>query len=183
MPQLGEILHKYDGAIPVKHKYIWAACEECGKERWVAAVGVENKPRSARCQECGHRSARHSEAFKRLQAKQKGEGHPNWKGGRHIDKGYVEVRIYPDDFFYSMANKAGYVREHRLVVAKALNRCLLPWEIVHHKEGYSKDDNRYPQTLELISAQKYHFVDSKVKMYIKQLEKTIARLKERLECV
>ena len=106
MPQLGEIIHKYDGVIPVKHKYVWAACEECSKPRWVAAVGIENRPRSARCQECGHRSASHSEAFRQLRAKQKGEGHPNWKGGRFHSKGYLIIRLQPDDYFYPMADKA-----------------------------------------------------------------------------
>jgi len=62
----------------------------------------------------------------------KGERNWNWKGGRRIDKGYIAVLLYPDDFFYPMTNN-GYVLEHRLVMARYLGRCLQPWEKVHHK--------------------------------------------------
>ena len=63
-----------------------------------------------------------------------------------------------DDFFFSMADKSRYVLEHRLIVAKALGRCLHRWEIVHHlgtkyPKGSKEDkqDNRYPENLQLVT--------------------------------
>ena len=61
------------------------------------------------------------------------------------------VLLEKDDFFYPMVDGKGYVREHRLVVAKALGRNLHSWEIVHHKDNCPKDDNRYPETLQLVT--------------------------------
>lgn len=66
-----------------------------------------------------------------------GEGSPNWKGGRIIERGYVRLRI---------SNK--YLPEHRLVMEKHLGRKLSLNEQVHHKNGI-KDDNRL-ENLELI---------------------------------
>ena len=97
-------------------------------------------------------------------------------GGRIKQHGYVSVWVAPDDFFAPMRNKLGYVREHRLVVAKALGRCLLSWETVHHKEGYAKDDNRYPEVLELYPNRYRHDALTRMTTHVRKLEKRIAEL-------
>lgn len=62
---------------------------------------------------------------------------------KHITnkEGYVMIRLFPEDPFFSMATKNGYVMEHRLVMAKRLGRPLHSWESVHHKNG-TRSDNR-----------------------------------------
>lgn len=117
-PKIGEIRKGYRVGGKGKNNYIWHACVDCGKPRWVQFIG--GKPTNLRCNSCG---VGH------------GATHPSWRGGRLVtSKGYIKVWISPDDFFYSMADKAGYVMEHRLVVAKKLGRCLQRWELVHHKD-------------------------------------------------
>jgi hypothetical protein len=78
-----------------------------------------------------------------------------------------------------MVGKKGYVLEHRLIMAKHLNRCLLSWEVVHHKKDV-KDDNRI-ENLELLPEVKYHLVDSHVKARMKQLENKVEYLERLIE--
>ena len=144
------------------HKYIWQACASCGKERWVA---IRNgNPVRTLCVECGNNakviSDETREKYRQAgrmklgyhwteesKAKIRGANAYNWKGGRSKTvSGYIELAIGPTDFFSPMAFH-GRVREHRLVVARSLGRCLMPWEVVHHKNGV-KDDNR-PENLSL----------------------------------
>lgn len=127
MPQLGEIVRgreiqrtKLSG-----NRYIWLACPDCSKERWVMLL--KGQPRCERCKSCSHL----------------GERSHFWIDGRYklSSDGYSQVRLIVSDFFYSMASKNGWVFEHRLIMAKHLGRCLQRWEIVHHKNGI-KTDNR-----------------------------------------
>ena len=139
MPELGEITSRKE------HRFIWHACIDCGKQRWVQFT--KNQIVSLRCPHCNNKRT----------AKRGSDNHW-WKGGRSkTGLGYVTIQLTPDDFFYLMADHRGRVLEHRLVVAKALGRNLHSWEIVHHKHAKypagsieDKQDNRYPENLQLV---------------------------------
>jgi len=155
--ELGETKQGFEIGFTRNGRHIWQACEICGKQRWVRLENGE--PGSKHCRGCAY----------------KGKKSYAWKGGR-IKNGYGYIRIWIslDDFFYQMTDKGGYVLEHRLVMAKYLSRCLLPWEVVHHKNGV-RDDNRI-ENLELLPALKFHLVDSSTKSRIRQLEKRVTLL-------
>lgn len=175
MPEIGEI----KGATEIGHKrcghhFIWQACCDCGKLRWV--VLYKGLPKTKRCHPC---------AAKVSNGRRWGSGSPVWKGGRGMVNGYVTIRLSPDNFFYPMVNASGYVMEHRLVVAKALNRCLLPWEVVHHKgtkypidSKENRSDNRYPENLELIKGKGRH--NCRIERELRKQAREISILKQRV---
>ena len=157
MPQEGDIAKGIDIGKTHSHSrefYIWVICPDCNHGRWRAKAEINRAKRVNshlnRCQLCA--------------VSLKGDKCVNWKGGRNIDKeGYILLYVLENDFFASMRNNTGYVREHRLVVAKALGRCLHSWELVHHKgDKYQKgsienrQDNRYPENLQLISETRHN---------------------------
>lgn len=68
--------------------------------------------------------------------------HSRFKGGRvRAEAGYWQVLMPYNDPLYSMANRVGYVPEHRLVLARHLGRPLTSFETVHHING-DRTDNR-----------------------------------------
>jgi len=173
MPHLGEL--KRGKELGYKNRYlqlIWHACEKCKQERWVAFC--KGQPVSKLCPRCGKLGLHPSEETKtKIREALKGERCYRWKGGRRkTGRGYIRIQLQPDDFFYPMVTCDGYVLEHRLVVAKALGRCLHLWEIVHHKNGCPKDDNRYPETLQLVSDDRHK--------QISILERKINRQREQI---
>jgi len=180
--------------------YIYQACMDCGKERWVKC-NRDNMPKMQRCGSCsckrhiaihGHpwQGRHHSEETKeRISSSHRklhlhGQNGVAWKGGRGFIKqsGYIWVYVSQDDFFYPMARKTkhigGRIAEHRLVMAKYLGRCLLPWEIVHHKNGI-RNDNRL-ENLELVKGQKNHLPSIHSKQAFDRLNKRIEVLESRI---
>ena len=151
MPEIGEIRNGAELGYRCHCKWIWHACMDCGKERWVALD--KDGPRRLRCHPCAMKVS-------------------CWKGGRiGTKRGYILVWLRPSDFFYSMVDKSGYVLEHRLVVAHRLGRCLQPWEIVHHKDrikSHNDDSN-----LQLVSDDRHR--------QITLLERRISRLEIKIE--
>jgi len=150
MPKIGVICKAEEIKKTGTGQYIWIACPNCGKEHWVNYRFYKTGKYKERgmCASCGiHLSKNSSGASK------------GWLDGF----GYRHIPLNKTDFFYPMTARKGYVREHRLVVAKALGRCLQPWEIVHHKgtkypigSREDKADNRYPENLELTSIEDHY---------------------------
>jgi hypothetical protein len=80
-----------------------------------------------------------------------GRNNPRWNGGRRYNSsGYV--LIYSPN--HPFKDKLGYVREHRLVMEKKIERYLKKDEIIHHKNEI-KDDNRI-ENLELTNITKHN---------------------------
>lgn len=78
------------------------------------------------------------------QERYRGEGNPNWQGGRTLGvDGRPMVRV-----------NGKYVLEHRHLISEKIGRPLAPKEVVHHK---NKDisDNRI-ENLELLKSQSVH---------------------------
>jgi len=155
MPQLGDVAKGIDlGYKTPGFRYILLACKKCGKQRWVRLV--KTRPDSSICVHCN--------------MGKKGNLCGKWKGGRCFDNGYVQLKLQPDDFFYPMAKKNGYVLEHRLVMAKHLGRCLQGWELVHHK-NHIKTDNRI-ENLQLVTDDRHNqitILENRIKVLERRL--------------
>jgi hypothetical protein len=75
-------------------------------------------------------SPEHRESIRRAMQRFRGKDNPSWRGGKYIRNDYRLV-ICPKRFI-SMARGDGYVFEHRLVMAKNMDRALKTNEVVDH---------------------------------------------------
>jgi len=168
MPRIGEIVsgRKINKS---SNRYQWAVCVECGFQRWVQIRKGGYVPK--RCKKCFGKTpnCRVNQA-KSASLRHKGKGNYNWKGGRTVNLGYVHIKIYPDNFFYSMVDGKGYVLEHRLIMAKHLGRNLHRWELVHHLNGI-RDDNHL-ENLQLVTDERHKQITI-LEMRINYLEKLL----------
>lgn len=104
-----------------------------------------------------------------------------WKGGRVSSgiKGYVRIRVSAlsaaEANLAQMADKTGYIYEHRLVMARHLGRALVPGEIVHHLNGVT-DDNCL-ENLELVTPNTHGLAN---KVVVIRLQAEVARLQSRV---
>lgn len=131
-----------------KAKFCSKSCyhqSNLGKPTWNAGlVGVmkPNKTSFKKGHSAGIRFGRDKDTS--------GANNVRWNGGVQRSHGYRKILI-PE---HPYATKAGYVREHRLVVEAILGRHLLPEENIHHINGI-KDDNR-AENLYLCSSNSEH---------------------------
>jgi len=159
-PQIGEIRLGWKVGSKSDSRHIYCACLDCGKARWVP-VNRDSMSKNLRCKSCAAKLRQN-----------------NWKDGRtRTEHGYILIRMSPNDFFFSMANSARYVMEHRLVMAKHLGRCLHLWELVHHKNGI-RNDNRV-ENLQLVQEMQHNQI-TKLGVRIKLLE---ARVDEQAKLI
>jgi hypothetical protein len=142
-------------------RYIWAACIDCGAERWVR---MRKGNYAQRCRACGLRHNRCPQKIARL--------------GVRTSDGYIRIhQSLVEPFFHVMALKGGSIPEHRLIMARHIGRNLHRWEVVHHINGI-KDDNRI-ENLQLISDTRHEQITI-LENCIAQLEKENAILKSQL---
>ncbi len=135
-PHLGEVKKGKDiGYKNFYRKYIWHACEGCGKKRWVQLT--HNSPKKELCPSCAHK--------RRMVGKQHGPDNFNWKGGEFYKNGYVRIRV-PE---HPLSDEHGYVKRAVLVLEKKLGRPTLSGMHSHHINGV-KDDDR-PENLDELS--------------------------------
>jgi HNH endonuclease len=117
---------------------------------WYVARRYRSRAYARICEACGATFyARRTDPIRFCSAPcgQRRDRHPHWKGSRHVQKGYARVLVDDGHVAAPMRDRAGYVAEHRIVVAEALGRPLERYETVHHINA-DKTDHRL-ENLEL----------------------------------
>ncbi len=94
MPEIGTVTKGIEIGRAKANLFIWQACDQCGKERWVRLIrGI---PKNTRCLTCERKTITHAT----------GEKAHNWTGGKAKNHaGYVLTILQPDDFFFPMTSR------------------------------------------------------------------------------
>lgn len=117
-------------------------CPHCGVKRWFPLGTLQQQMKrpnfNGQCRTCGTAAGR---AGYYQWAKRKGGGRRSISTNGYVQIGptYVDAPDLP--LFRLMCKTAGYVLEHRFVMAKHLGRPLTSNELVDHMNG-NKTDNR-----------------------------------------
>lgn len=183
--------------------WITLFCQQCKKEFAIPNAWVKAGRRKFCSRECKTQSQigivgkaharfgkKHSEESKqKMSANRKGlaakEKSPRWKGGVYYDsRNYrylmLETLSREDqDLVRSMATKSNYVAEHRLVMARVLNRPLTKREVVHHLNG-DKIDNRI-ENLQLFPKGEHSRRHREIDKELSRAKKLNEELQERIE--
>jgi len=155
-----------------RHKQVLVPCSTCGKDRWLQLSGPSKN--STRCRSCSNTQTKNG-----IPTGLEKELSPTWKGGAYIDsKGYRQIRLYPDDPYFSLSNKNCYALEHRVIMAQHLGRLLTAEEIVHHRNGV-KNDNRI-KNLELMPDGVHHLPSMRLQRQVKELQNRTQQLEQRI---
>ena len=152
-------------------KYIWLACYQCGKERWVD--WVFSKKSSGLCHACAAKNNGKNNP--------RGEKSQNWRGGKRLNSnGYIQILLQPDDPMFPMADRRSHLAyEHRLIVARSLGRLLSKGEKIHHSNGI-RTDNRLVN-LQFLAAYERHTPFTRLKLRIEELERKVKELQRQID--
>ena len=106
-------------------------CDWCGKQMLLTWKDQRRKEKKFCSRSCSNK-------WKAIEYFKKNGYGMHWKGGQWIDNyGYRNIWM-PN---HPNTTSKGYIKEHRLVMEKKLDRYLTKKEVVHHKNGI-KNDNR-----------------------------------------
>lgn len=132
----------------------WIECPICKEKRWVKVE--HNKVIALYCHKCGGAK----------------------KEGVISKQGYREIWTPPTSPFAKMRNARGRIAEHRLIMAKYLNRCLKTYEVVHHID-HDKLNNDITN-LKFIPSNGPHLAITILENKVKRLKEKNQLLKEKI---
>jgi hypothetical protein len=156
VPEVDQITTTDKIGLVGRAKVIWTLCPKCDKGRWVR-LQYHRKYPILLCNSCIQSHSLTNE----------------YKGRKTNKAGYILVLLKSIDPYYRMAQKSGYVLEHRYIMAKHFGRPLESWEIVHHKNRNKTDNSPKNLHLYLGNQHSQSHIEWKLITRIKQLEQRV----------